>query len=223
MVALAGLEPARPLRAQDFLTTIIFITVYNMAYTFVVWTMPLPFSIFILNVGYEPSSLYTFLKDFMKHTYSINELKFAIQTSTSYRQVLQKLNIVPAGGNYSTLKKRIQDNQIDVSHFTGQLWSKGKEIGPQRPIQDYLSNKFSIQSHKLRKRLIREGIMKHECNSCGLSKWLDKPIPLELEHKDGNHSNNLLENLELLCPNCHAQTPTYRRRKPIKLGSALPR
>ena len=66
---------------------------------------------------------------------------------------------------------------------------------------------------KLRKRLIREGFFEHKCYKCKNSKWNNKDIPLELEHKDGDHSNNNLNNLTLLCPNCHAQTPTYRRRK----------
>lgn len=52
----------------------------------------------------------------------------------------------------------------------------------------------------------------HCCESCGLREWLDKPIPLELEHIDGNNRNNIKDNLKLLCPNCHAQTPTYRGR-----------
>lgn len=45
-----------------------------------------------------------------------------------------------------------------------------------------------------------------------LSEWMGKPIPLELHHKDGNHYNNDLSNLEILCPNCHAQTDNYSRR-----------
>ena len=62
----------------------------------------------------------------------------------------------------------------------------------------------------MRKRLIIEGLKNHRCECCGLSEWLEEPIPLELDHIDGDHYNNMLENLKILCPNCHAKTPTYR-------------
>ena len=94
----------------------------------------------------------------------------------------------------------------------------------ERPLEDYLSNKYPAQSNHLRQKLIRRGIFDHICDECGCTKWLGKPIPLELEHRDGDHSNNSIENLRLLCPNCHAMTPTYKgrnipRRKMLKAGS----
>ena len=52
----------------------------------------------------------------------------------------------------------------------------------------------------------------HKCECCNLSTWLDKPITLELEHTDGNNRNNVIDNLKLLCPNCHSQTDTWRGR-----------
>jgi Zn finger protein HypA/HybF involved in hydrogenase expression len=52
----------------------------------------------------------------------------------------------------------------------------------------------------------------HKCNKCGISDWLGNPITFELEHKDGNKNNNVRENLEILCPNCHSQTLTWRGR-----------
>lgn len=134
----------------------------------------------------------------------------AVASSTSIRQVLNKLQLAQAGGNYQSAKNHIENLGLDTSHFIGQGWSKGRTLQPKRPIQDYLSNKHGTSSHALRLRLIKEGYFKPSCNKCGLDKWLGKPIPLELEHKDGNHKNNQLTNLELLCPNCHALTPTYR-------------
>ena len=90
------------------------------------------------------------------------------------------------------------------------LWNKGKKFPPRRPIEDYLSNKQIIQSNKLKQRLIKEKILEHKCHNCNNTQWLDKPIPIELHHIDGNGSNNNLSNLQLLCPNCHAQTDNYR-------------
>jgi 5-methylcytosine-specific restriction endonuclease McrA len=68
----------------------------------------------------------------------------------------------------------------------------------------------SLSFGRLRKRVIYE--QDGKCNLCGIDDWLGKPISLELEHKDGNHYNNLRDNLEALCPNCHSQTPTFRGR-----------
>lgn len=86
-----------------------------------------------------------------------------------------------------------------------------KISGSKIPLEDILAGLHpQYQSNKLRIRLLEECIFPHRCNNCKLTDWLGKPIPLELEHTDGNSSNNLLENLELLCPNCHSLTDTYR-------------
>jgi hypothetical protein len=86
-----------------------------------------------------------------------------------------------------------------------------KESGTKIPLEDILAGLHpQYQSNKLRLRLLEEGIFAHKCNNCELTDWLGNPIPLELEHIDGNSSNNKLENLELLCPNCHSLTDTYR-------------
>ena len=70
----------------------------------------------------------------------------------------------------------------------------------------------TYHSNKLRKRLLKEGVLEPRCVVCGGTEWLDRTIPLELDHIDGDRSNNLLSNLRLVCPNCHALTPTYRGR-----------
>jgi 5-methylcytosine-specific restriction endonuclease McrA len=92
-----------------------------------------------------------------------------------------------------------------------------------RPIEDYLSNKYPIQSDRLRRRLINEGVLERRCSDCKLDTWMDQPIPLELDHIDGSHQNNTLDNLRLLCPNCHSLTPTFRgknKRPASKIDSA---
>lgn len=142
--------------------------------------------------------------------YTNSQFIEAVNNSTSIRQVLQKLNLKPCGGNYQSFRNLVKKLALDISHFLGQGHNKGKIIGPKRPIEDYFDNQFVIQSHKLKLRLIREGYFIHECCKCKLQKWLDVPIPLELNHIDGNHCNNNLTNLELLCPNCHALTDNYR-------------
>lgn len=142
--------------------------------------------------------------------YTNEQVILAVKNSTSIRQVLNKLGLKEAGGNYQSLHTLIKTLGLDITHFHGQAWNKGLRPGPKRPIEDYLSNRQTILSHKLRLRLIKDKIFPNECLRCHLSIWLGEPIPLELEHKDGNHQNNNLDNLEILCPNCHAQTPYYR-------------
>ena len=77
-------------------------------------------------------------------------------------------------------------------------------------LLDYLATSADIQSNKVRKKLLEEGYKEHRCECCGLTEWLNEPISLELHHKDGNRNNNELDNYELLCPNCHAKTSSYR-------------
>ena len=154
----------------------------------------------------------------MNKRYTTEELIEAVKTSYSIRQVLQQLNIIPAGGNYQTIKTRIKNLGIDTSHFTGKLWSKGKKLQSKRQIEFYLQKDCAkiINSHTLRLRLINEGLKQSICEICNLSEWNGKPIPLELHHCDGNNKNNELSNLQILCPNCHAQTETYRGKNQRK-------
>lgn len=78
------------------------------------------------------------------------------------------------------------------------------------PTEIYLNNKKRIKSSRLKTRLIKEHYKEHKCERCGLTEWQGVPIPLELHHKDGNRFNNSLDNLIILCPNCHALTDNYR-------------
>lgn len=78
-------------------------------------------------------------------------------------------------------------------------------------LTDILMGKHpTFQSNKLRKRLITESIFEHKCVMCENTVWNGKPIPLEVDHINGVHNDHRLDNLRLLCPNCHAQTDTYK-------------
>lgn len=156
----------------------------------------------------------------MFNSYSKEQFIQAVQNSYSIRQILSTLNVRPHGGNYRTAQKYIQKLNLDISHFKGQGWNKGNRLSPKRPIEDYLNNTQTIASNKLKQRLINEGIKQHQCEHCGLTIWENKPIPLELHHIDGNHLNNNIDNLEILCPNCHHQTPNFRNTKSKRIHSA---
>lgn len=148
----------------------------------------------------------------MPKTYSTPQLIEAIEKSKSIAQVLRSLNLKPAGGNYRTINDEIKNLDLDTSHFSGQAWNKGRKLPScyRKPLSEVLQTDSPCSSWNLKKRLFKEGVFERKCYRCGLTEWLDEPISLELEHINGDHNDNRKENLTILCPNCHAQTPTYR-------------
>jgi 5-methylcytosine-specific restriction endonuclease McrA len=78
---------------------------------------------------------------------------------------------------------------------------------------DILDGKYpGFQTYKLKLRLFNEGIKENKCEECGISEWMGKKINCDLDHVDGNRTNHKFENLRILCPNCHSQTPTYKSK-----------
>lgn len=125
------------------------------------------------------------------------------------------VGLVPAGGNYLTIKRRIASLGLPTAHFLGQAHLRGKRNHwhPKQPLHEILvENSAYTNTDDLKRRLLNEGLLERKCYACHLVWWRGEPIPLELEHKNGNRSDNRLCNLTLLCPNCHALTPTYRGR-----------
>ena len=102
--------------------------------------------------------------------------------------------------------------------YAGNQSGKGqvKHNSTKMTLEEYLVYSTDIQTNKIRKKMLEEGIKEHKCECCGLTTWLNQPIPLEVHHKDGDRSNNTLENFELLCPNCHAFTDSYRGKNSKK-------
>lgn len=145
--------------------------------------------------------------------YTFEQLTEAVRISTSMRQVLVRLNVAPYGGNYDVLRGKLKALRLDTSHFVGRAWSRNRQLPPRTPLERYLDGTQPVQSYKLKNRLLKAGVLEPRCDACRLHVWLGQPIPLELDHINGNNTDNRLENLRLLCPNCHALTPTYRSKK----------
>lgn len=93
-----------------------------------------------------------------------------------------------------------------VDYKGRQGWAKGTKSNKYIPALEYIK-KDLVKSHILKQKLIRDGLKEEKCEICGLSEWLGQKIPLELHHVDGNHYNNELNNLQIVCPNCHALQP----------------
>ena len=96
--------------------------------------------------------------------------------------------------------------------YSGNQGEKGLKISNKRKSALEYANKDIVQIPKLRRKLIEDGLKQEKCEECGISEWMGNPIVLELHHKDGNRYNNSLDNLQILCPNCHSQTDTYRSK-----------
>jgi Zn finger protein HypA/HybF involved in hydrogenase expression len=147
-------------------------------------------------------------------SYTNEEFKQAVKDNYSVAGVCRQIGIRPCGGNYRIVNRKINDFKLDVSHFSGQGWRKGAKISVRKgiPLSEILVKGSNYQSFKLKNRLIKEGLKQWKCESCNNEDWMSKKIPLELEHCNGDNTDNRLENLKLLCPNCHAQTDYYRGR-----------
>jgi hypothetical protein len=148
----------------------------------------------------------------------------AVKHSRSFRQVMIQLGLVPAGGNYAHVVRKAQELGVDTSHFHGKGWNTDWAFDPRKPLTplgEWLIKGSTVQSFTLKKRLYRAGIKMPKCELCG---WAmsspDGRIPVELDHMNGDKSDNRLENLRILCPNCHSLQLTHRgRNKKVRLRS----
>lgn len=129
-----------------------------------------------------------------------------IKESSSISEVCRKLNICVTNGNFITIKNIITKYDIDVSHFKR---IANHESIKKIPTEEILVSNSSYPSTRLKERLFNEGYKERVCEICGISDWMNQKIVLQLHHKDGNRWNNLLENVQILCPNCHSMTDNY--------------
>ena len=140
-------------------------------------------------------------------------IKLAVERSKTLAEAQR--NFFPKM-NIKTFKKICKELGI----FSPNQGKRGTTLEDFPDLMEVRKNKFLLsleenkffQSSKLSKYLLRYGIKNRECEICGLSLWNGREIPIEVHHKDGNKFNNSLDNLAMVCPNCHAQTETYKSK-----------
>ncbi len=135
-----------------------------------------------------------------------------IEDSNTLGEVFAYFGLKNKGGNYKTLKKRLTSDGIDFSKF-----SKNYGVGQLKcyePISNILVEGKYRSSSWLKKRVFKAGLLENICIECGqLPIWNGKPLSLELDHKNGDSTDNRIENLRILCGHCHSQTLTFRGKK----------
>lgn len=148
-----------------------------------------------------------------------------VADSLSIAEVASKIGILAKGSNYKTIHKYIKLYELDTSHFNEQGWRKNNAYSEKTariPLEELLKENTNFKSDTLKRRLVKEGIKEWKCEKCGITNWMGEDLTLELHHINGNHFDNRLENLQMLCPNCHSQTSTHKRKKKEKYTEHIP-
>jgi len=142
-----------------------------------------------------------------KRKWNISQLKKAVLTSKSITEVLSKLGLRAAGGNFNTINKYVSELKLNTGHFCARELRKRRGI----PLKDVLIKDSSYTNMTcLKKRLFSEGLKINQCEFCGQNEtWQGSKMSLILDHENGNHQDHRLSNLRILCPNCNATLPTH--------------
>lgn len=131
-----------------------------------------------------------------------------VKSKNTYSDILRALDLTPRGGSSSdTLKRRIKELNIDISHFCR---SKG-EFHKRRSNEDiFIEHSTFLGTSHLKQRILDDNLIEYKCAFCGNEgEWRGQKLILQLDHINGVHDDNRLNNLRFLCPNCHSTTNTY--------------
>lgn len=141
-----------------------------------------------------------------------NEFIDLVANSETISEIASHIGYKSKGGGVTKLiKDRIDELNIDISHFN--KYSKGSSVERNKPLEEILIENSSYTNNtSLKRRLLKANLLKYECSICGISEWNNMPLSLQLDHVNGNNKDNRIENLRLLCPNCHSQTDTFSER-----------
>lgn len=146
----------------------------------------------------------------MKRTWTKKDLIDAVNNSITITDTIRKLGLRAAGGNFSTVKRYIKLYNIDTSHFDPDSVRIKSFKKDKTPLEELLVQDSSARGTRLKEILIEAGLLSNVCSICGQEpSWNGKELKLQLDHINGVHTDNRLENLRIVCPNCHTQTDTF--------------
>lgn len=140
-----------------------------------------------------------------------SDIENIVRESKSVKECLEKMGRPSGPGNYRTFYRLRDKYDLDTSHFSQKGTRGVNEKTLYIPLNEYVKQSRNIKGSVLLTKLVKEGYKEYKCENpeCGISEWCGKPITLQIHHIDGNHNNNTIENLMILCPNCHSQTDSF--------------
>lgn len=151
----------------------------------------------------------------MRSKYTKEYLSPIVQDSCSIAEVMRKIGLVPRGSNYKRFNLLITHTlQINTQHFDRNKQQK-RHLTQKLTKEQFVSKVLTLHgsgwtSVHIKARLLEFDILPNQCVMCGLSpQWNGRQLVLQLDHINGDSRDNRLDNLRILCPNCHSQTETY--------------
>lgn len=152
------------------------------------------------------------------NSYTDEELLKAVKESTSVAETMRKLGLKPKGTYYTVFHNKIKEKKIDISHFISIVNKKAHNKLSKNDFikKNCIKGKY-YHSNRLKHKLIEFGILNNKCEICkNKGIWKGKHLILQIDHKNGNRKDNRIENLRLLCPNCHSQTETFGNKNHVR-------
>lgn len=153
-----------------------------------------------------------------KRSWSDEQLKDAVKESKNITEVIENLRKSCSGASHRLIKYYIEILKIDISHFDPWHRYKKREKTTRISSEEIFvcNSKWKIRNQKIKDRLIEDGVKKDRCEVCGIYPvWNGKKLVLQLDHIDKNRRNNEINNLRIVCPNCHTQTDNWGTKKTL--------